>query len=209
MSVKIGLVSDVHATGAPLKEALSLFKQEGVDTVFCAGDIAGYGEELDQTIELLLEDECQTILGNHDVWLLDNPAVEERKWIDPFFRKLPYVREKTIEGKYFYCVHGSPPRSLMDGIKLLDVQENISLYAKDLWTNYLDQFSIDVLVVGHTHQVFAERLGNTLVINPGSTKFNHTCAILCLPEMEVKVFPLSKKAPLKVWNWGMLRQKLF
>ena len=60
----------------------------------------------------------------------------------------------------------------------------------------------DVLVVGHTHQVYAEFIGNTLVVNPGSSVFNHCCAILRLPEMTVQMFPLSGKKIEKTWNWG-------
>ena len=49
-----------------------------------------------------------------------------------------------------------------------------------------------------------EQLGNILVINPGSTVFNHTCAVLSLPDMKVRIFPLSGKTPRKTWNWGMM-----
>ena len=77
---------------------------------------------------------------------------------------------------------------------------------KAQWKNALEKFDYDVLIVGHTHQVFSERLGNILIINPGSTKFNHTCAILTLPELTVQVFPLSNKEPLKVWHWGQMEQ---
>ncbi len=208
MSKKIGLISDVHATVAPLEEALSIFAREGVDSVFCAGDIAGYGEELDRTIGLLMENQCQTILGNHDVWLLNDPVAEDRRWHDIFFGRLASFREEIIEGKHFYGVHGSPPQSMMNGIKLLDQEGKVSLYAKEFWARYLVEFTIDVLIVGHTHQVFAEILGNTLVINPGSTKFNHSCAILSLPDMKIRFFPLSQKIPIKAWNWGMLRKKI-
>ncbi len=208
VSKKIGLISDVHATAGPLEEALSIFAKEGADTVFCAGDIAGYGEELDKTIEILMAHRCQTILGNHDVWLLNDPVEEERKWLDIFFRRLPSQWEETIEGKRCYGVHGSPPQSMMNGIKLLDQEGEVSLYEKEFWTRYLEEFTIDVLIVGHTHQVFAEMLGNTLVINPGSTKFNHSCAILSLPEMKIQFFSLSKRIPIKAWNWGMIRRKL-
>ena len=41
-----------------------------------------------------------------------------------------------------------------------------------------------------------------LVINPGSTQFNHTCMILTLPEMTVQTFALQGKDPVKSWNWG-------
>ena len=91
----------------------------------------------------------------------------------------------------------------MDGIKLLDLNGDLILEQKQHWTERLEGFDYDVLVVGHTHQVFAEQLGRTLAINPGSTKFNHCCAVLTLPDMRFQLFSLSNKAPQKVWNWGM------
>ena len=51
MSTRIGLISDPHATAAPVAEALSLFKAAEVDSIFCAGDIAGYGNELEATLD--------------------------------------------------------------------------------------------------------------------------------------------------------------
>ncbi len=203
MSTKIGLISDVHATTAPLRDALSIFQQEDVDIILCAGDIAGYGNELNQTIELLIKSECRMIIGNHDVWLLSSPVNEEEKRAETFFKKLPFVLELTVEGKYLYVVHASPPHSYMRGIKLMDEYGNVLLNQIEQWTSHLKKFEYDVLIVGHTHQVFAEQLGRTLLISPGSTKFNNTCMILSLPDMEVQVLPLLNKTPLKVWNWGM------
>ena len=72
----------------------------------------------------------------------------------------------------------------------------------ELWTQQLAGYGCDVLVVGHSHQVFAEWLGDTLVVNPGSTVFNHSCAILQLPEMTVQLLPLSGKPIRKTWNWA-------
>ena len=42
MTTKIGLLGDVHATVDPVAEALAIFRDEGVDRVWCAGDVAGY-----------------------------------------------------------------------------------------------------------------------------------------------------------------------
>ena len=53
MSYKIGLISDVHAAAKPVSEALSIFRKNNVDEVFCLGDIAGYGDELKETVQLL------------------------------------------------------------------------------------------------------------------------------------------------------------
>ena len=202
MSTRIGLISDPHATAAPVAEALSLFKAAGVDRIFCAGDIAGYGKELEQTLDLLIEGDCRAVIGNHDLWFVQDSADKQRTRTGTFFSTLPSVLELGIEGKKLYMVHASPPRSYMEGIKLLDEWGEILAERKQEWSERLQGFEYDVLVVGHTHQVFAERLANTLVINPGSTKFNHSCAILDLPGLEFRVLPLSGQKVVKTWNWG-------
>jgi putative phosphoesterase len=201
-TIKIGLISDVHATPAPLEEALSIFRRMGVETILCAGDIAGYGEVLDETVELLIANGCQSIFGNHDLWFLEEAQDESASRAHTWLGGLPAVLEKLIQGKKLYMVHASPPYDCMEGIKLLDEYGNLLPGQKQEWTERLAGFDYDVLVVGHTHQVFAERLGGTLVVNPGSTKFNHSCAVLSFPSLEFEVFPLSNQPVVKTWNWG-------
>lgn len=203
MPQKIGLIGDIHATSAPVAEALALFHKQGVDRIFCTGDIAGYGEELDQSISLLKQSNCQSILGNHELWFMDRHPENKASDTFRFFSRLPRFLSLTIEDKDLYFVHASPPQSMMKGIQLLDETGQVMSDQKKIWEKYLTNFAYDVLVVGHTHQVFIEKLGSTLVINPGSTKFNHACAILSLPDMTCQIHALSGKTPLTVWNWGM------
>jgi len=202
VSTRIGLISDPHATAAPVAEALSLFKAAGVNRVLCAGDIAGYGNQLEETLDLIIAADCCAISGNHELWYLEDSADKPETRTHTFFNKLPSVLELVIEGKKLYMVHASPPRSYMEGIKLLNERGELLPDRKQGWGERLQGFEHDVLVVGHTHQVFAERLADTLVINPGSTKFNHSCAILELPGLEFQVLPLSGKQVVKTWNWG-------
>jgi putative phosphoesterase len=199
---RIGLITDVHATPGPLQEALSVFHRAGVDAVFCAGDIAGYGDQLDSTVDLLIAAECQAIYGNHDLWFLEDSVDKDESRTSRYLANLPAVLEREIEGKKLYMVHASPPRDYTDGIKLLDVRGDVLPDNRQAWSQRLQGFEHDVLVVGHTHQIFAERLCNTLVVNPGSTKFNHSCAILSFPELSFEVFSLSGQAAVKTWNWG-------
>ncbi|MDH3899976.1 MAG: metallophosphatase family protein [Gammaproteobacteria bacterium] len=198
----IGLLSDVHATPAPVAEALSIFEQTGVEQVFCAGDIAGYRDRLEETIALLSENRCRTILGNHDLLYLDHYADDLDNAAVTFFRQLPASITATIAGKRVYMVHAHPPDACHGGIKLLDRYGQVQPDRVAHWTERLATFSCDVLVVGHTHQVFAEQVGQTLVVNPGSSAFNNSCAILRLPEMSVQMFPLSGKVIERTWNWG-------
>jgi putative phosphoesterase len=207
MTVRIGLISDPHATPGPVREALSIFRDEGVETVLCAGDIAGYGNDLESTVAILIENQCQVIMGNHDLWWLEAASDWWPNPVATYLRKLPMAVELVAERKKVYMVHGSPPQSLMHGIKLLNEQAVPIQSEKKFWSDTLDNSPFDVLVVGHTHQVFAEQLGQVLVINPGSTLFNHTCAILTLPELDVQLLPLSARTPVLSWNWGQIRDE--
>jgi len=198
----IGLISDVHATPAPIEEALSIFEQASVKHIFCAGDIAGYGDQLEQSIALLAESGCQTILGNHDLLYLDHYKDDVDNEAVAFFRRQTISLSMTIAGKRIYMVHAQPPNECHGGIKLLNKEGEVQPDRVAFWTDELKTFDCDVLVVGHTHQVFAEQVGDILVVNPGSSAFNHSCAILSLPEMTVQLFPLSDKKIEKTWNWG-------
>ncbi len=207
MTKKIGLISDVHASCTPLQEALSLFRREQVDQIICAGDIAGYFEELEPTIDLLLEYECASITGNHDQAYVASHADETETKPYRFLNALPETLEYEIEGRSIYVVHAHPPASQHGGIKLLDVEGELIPEQMAYWERQLEDANWDVLIVGHTHQVFTETLGDVLVVNPGSTQFNHTCMILNLPDMTVETFALEGKQPLKSWNWGKFVHK--
>ena len=202
LSTRIGLLSDVHATPEPVAEALALFKSRGVDRILCPGDIAGYGADLDHTVALLVEHDCPAVLGNHEIWHLEKHEADEETLASRWFGSLPRALQLTIAGKHLYMVHASPPDSVRGGIRLLDIDGNLIEAEKARWAKQLQGFQHDVLLVGHTHQVFCEQLAKTLVINPGSTLFNHTCAILSLPEMALEWFSLSGRRPVKSWNWA-------
>ena len=199
---KIGLISDVHATPEPVAEALSIFARAGVDQVLCAGDVAGYMDQLEQTISLLVEGKCQTIIGNHDLLYLDHHEDEPSNQAIAYLKQLPASYETLIEDNSLYMVHAQPPDSCHGGIKLLNKDAEVQMDKVEQWSKKLHDFNYDVLVIGHTHQVFAEFLGGTLVVNPGSTAFNNSCAILRLPELTVEVFALCGKPVVKTWNWG-------
>ena len=199
---RIGLLSDVHASPAPVAEALALFECAGVDEVWCAGDIAGYHTELAQTVDLLAAGGVRAVCGNHDLRYLDacgdagGPAAA---WL----AGLPACCDAAIAGRRVYMVHAEPP-DICDGagIRLLDAAGRVRPERAAHWGQVLAGCGYDVLVVGHTHQVFAERLGSTLVVNPGSSAFNHACAILHLPALRVEVLPLSGRPVQRYWNWS-------
>lgn len=204
MTTRIGLISDVHSSPAPLSQALDIFRREAVDEIICAGDIAGYYDTLAPTVELLVQSNCLAIVGNHDQSYLEKTAHEKESSIHSYLQKLPQTLELEVERKNIFVVHANPPSEQHGGIKLLDQQGETRQDRKDEWTETLKDFAYDVLIVGHTHQVYAEQLGKVFVVNPGSSVFNHSCMILSLPELSVQTFALGHQDITRCWNFGML-----
>ena len=204
MTTRIGLVSDVHASPVPLAQALKIFANEGVDQIICAGDIAGYYDTLEPTVELLEQSDCKAIAGNHDLSYLEKPAHDDDRRIREYLRNLPRKLDLEIEGKRILVVHANPPCEQHGGIRLLDQQGNPRADRRQEWDEKLSALEHDVLIVGHTHQVYALRLGGVLLVNPGSSVFNHSCMILSLPDLTVRNFGLGNRDIVKCWNFGML-----
>ena len=207
MPTRIGLVSDVHASPGPLRDALAVFAREGVDEIICAGDIAGYHDQLEPVIELLSNSGCQAIAGNHDLKYLARPESETSHEARAYLGKLPRRLDLEIEGRRILVVHASPPAELEGaGIRLLDPGGAVRPERRAEWEQRLIELSSEVLIVGHTHQVFAERIAGVLVANPGSTVFNHSCAILSLPDLTLRKYALGGNEIIDCWNFGMLRK---
>ena len=205
MARRIGLVSDVHSTPAALRDALEIFERERVDEIICAGDIAGYFDTLRPTVDLLKACRCRCIVGNHDQSYLEKSTASDDPIVIDFLRELPQTLDLEIEGCSVFVVHANPPSEQHGGIRLLDPQGRVRDERRQEWAERLAEFERDVLIVGHTHQVYAEELGGTFVVNPGSSAFNHSCMILTLPDLEVETFALQNRDIVYCWNFGMLR----
>ena len=219
MTTRIGLISDVHSSPDALAEALRIFTEKQVDDIICAGDIAGYYDTLLPTIRLLVRADCKTIIGNHDQsWLEKNTSQYkdvdgspdssyanslDSSEIRSYLQQLPQKLELVVEGKRLFVVHANPPSEQHGGIKLRNRYGEIVEERKAEWHHRLADFEYDVLIVGHTHQVYAEQLGRVLVINPGSVPFNHSCMILSLPDLRVETYALGDREITHCWNFSM------
>ena len=204
MTTRIGLISDVHSSPLPLQQALQIFEREAVDEIICAGDIAGYYDTLAPTVQLLQQSGCYAVLGNHDLEYLAQSPGDCEPAVTDYLQQLPQSLALEIEGKRLLVVHANPPAEQTGGIRLLDETGDVRPERRQEWIEKLAGIEHDVLIVGHTHQVYALQLGDVFVVNPGSSVFNHCCMILSLPDLGVREFALGSEEIVKCWNFGML-----
>jgi len=70
--VKRALISDIHSNLEALNAVLADIRQQGIDNIYCLGDVVGYGPNPRECIDQVMK--CAVcLLGNHDQGALFDP----------------------------------------------------------------------------------------------------------------------------------------
>jgi predicted phosphodiesterase len=69
--LNIAVLSDVHGNLPAFRAVLEDIESEGLDTLWCLGDLVGYGAKPDECVELAAERCAVCLAGNHDLGVLD------------------------------------------------------------------------------------------------------------------------------------------
>jgi len=154
--VKIALISDVHGNLEALRAVLEDIRQQAISTIYCLGDVIGYGPNPRECLDLIKQKTQLCILGNHDqaamfdpdgfnpvalraiYWTRDqlegagaNQAATNARW--DYLGELPRMKE---DGDYLF-VHGSVreptneyvfPEDVYDGRKIQELFRRLNKY---------------------------------------------------------------------------------
>ena len=146
------VLSDIHGNRHAFEAALAAVAREGVDAVWCLGDVVGYGADPDACCRLAREACDLCLVGNHDLAVRGDIPLHEfsigarlaaewtREVIDPdhleFLRSLPPMLVDRPVGLY----HASPRDPVWEYV--------LSTLLADLC---LDSQRHRVCFVGHSH----------------------------------------------------------
>lgn len=160
--MRIGIVSDVHCNHEALRIALD--RMGDVDELLCAGDAVYQFRFSNEVMQILRERDARCILGNHEDVLLGKWGEGARAADGVRSENLEYMAahdyklETTLaNGKTLVMVHGSPWEPY-----------NEYIYPNSPAISRLGDIGADYVILGHTHYQMAERVGRSLIINPGS-----------------------------------------
>ena len=173
--MRVAFVSDVHSNLHALRAAMEHAEAQGVEQVYCLGDIVGYNANPNECIELLRKHDVHAVMGNHD-WASTegdtrgfNPfavaGVEHSRRVltEPnkaWLRGLPSERRATWDGHAMAMYHGSPRDPLLEYVFPFTDPRALDDLAKAAG-------SPRIVALGHTH--LPMRLDHrTLFLNPGS-----------------------------------------
>jgi uncharacterized protein len=145
--VKIGVVSDTHDDIENTKKAINIFNTMKVDHVLHAGDYVFPGM-ISLFKKLNKETKFYGVRGNNDGELMgitrQFDALKNSQFLNEFGKLL-------ISSKKIGIYHGTN---------------------SDLSGSLIESQLFDILILGHTHNKRIEKMGKTLVLNPGSLNRN-------------------------------------
>ncbi|MBQ6135101.1 MAG: metallophosphoesterase family protein [Bacilli bacterium] len=188
---KIAVISDVHGNYQALLAVMNDIQKKGISYIICLGDIIGKGVNSRKCIDLI-RSKCNVVLmGNVDDRFCDDPEkfrddAEEYQRIKyyqslltkediDFFHNLPLFTEFYLSGNLVRLFHSSmnDPYPTLTNYEL-DFRKKYDLFCPD---NVHSKEVADIVVYGHIHYHFLEKIYGKTLMNCGSVGCSG-CAVL-------------------------------
>jgi putative phosphoesterase len=169
--MRLAVIADVHSNIHALRAASDIIRGRGPGMVVCAGDVVGYGAFPDECCAAVQGMCGRCIAGNHD-----RSAVSgDFSGMNPFAAAaMIWTAGRLGEGARGFLASLAPScRFEADGVQVAvfhgsprDPDEYV--HEEAVTEETLRGTGSDMVVMGHTHVPYAKRLGDGLVVNPGS-----------------------------------------
>lgn len=179
---KIAIISDIHGNLEALKSVLDDIKGRNINRIFCLGDIIAKGTHQQECVNLVREN-CEVIIkGNCEDYFTSNIDLSAKSkqesdrilWNKSkiteedakFLRNLPYCYEFYMSGRLVRLVHAHPEKidKFAGNIDRIDRLYELFLPSP----NTISDKKADVLIYGHIHTQYVQKIYNRVIINIGS-----------------------------------------
>lgn len=181
--MRIAIISDIHGNLEALNATIKDIEKKNVDKIFCLGDTIGKGIHPTECLKIVRE-KCEVILkGNNDRFFSEEHNESEQiseinkkrivwnnslisKSDKEFLRKLPFSYEFYMSGSLIRIFHATPKRDNFAIINENSAQVKYEMFMPTEKT--LSQEKADVVIYGHIHHPYMDKIYNRTLINIGS-----------------------------------------
>jgi predicted phosphodiesterase len=96
--VKVAIISDIHSNREALDAVLAHIDSQGHETIYCLGDVVGYGPEPEYCVDRVRE-RCQLcLMGNHD-----DALFRDASDFNPHARSAIEFTRRRMEPAWYAC----------------------------------------------------------------------------------------------------------
>lgn len=180
--MKIAVISDIHGNLEALKSTIEDIQKKEVDKIICLGDIIAKGIHPNECVDLIKKYCDVVIQGNCDRHFskkhdLENiPEIEQKriKWNQSiitkenlkYLNKLPFCYELYISGSLVRFFHATPKQDNIAILNVDSIETKYNMFKSS--ENTISKNDADVVIYGHIHHPYMDRLYNKTLINVGS-----------------------------------------
>jgi protein phosphatase len=180
--LKIAVISDIHGNLEALKSTIEDIQKKEVDKIICLGDIIAKGIHPNECVDLIKKYCDVVIQGNCDRHFskkhdLENiPEIEQKriKWNQSiitkenlkYLNKLPFCYELYISGSLVRFFHATPKQDNIAILNVDSIETKYNMFKSS--ENTISKNDADVVIYGHIHHPYMDRLYNKTLINVGS-----------------------------------------
>lgn len=171
--LEIVFIADIHSNIEALEAVLK--KTKG-STIYCLGDLVGYGANPNEVIELIRSQNIKSIMGNHDFAVqsgnmsyLNPRAALAIKWTRKnltednlnLLSTLPKVLRINRDNKRILLFHATPEDPIFGDY----IHPETDPFK---FQSYATEYEEEIIGLGHLHVPYIYRQLDKLIFNPGS-----------------------------------------
>lgn len=180
--MKIAIISDIHGNLEALNTVFNDIHSRGIDTIYCLGDTIAKGSHPLECLHLVKEN-CSVVLrGNCDEYYSTVSDVSDKTPLQAkriewnrsllnedaisYLKNLPYCHEFYLSGRLVRLLHAHPEAidKFAGNIDTIDHIYRLVLPSE----HTISQDKADILVYGHIHTPYVQKVYNRYIINTGS-----------------------------------------
>jgi len=181
--MKIAIISDIHGNLEALRTTFKDIEKRNVDKIICLGDIIMKGVHSAECIQLVRQ-KCDIVLrGNCDrhfseehadinnfpeqeqkriEWMKKTLSTEDREYLF----KLPFCYEFYMSGSLIRLFHATPQADDKTVLNVDTIETKFKMFLPSIKTP--SQQMADVVICGHIHHPYLDKIYNKTIINVGS-----------------------------------------
>lgn len=181
--MKIAIISDIHGNLEALKETFKDIEKRNVDKIICLGDTIAKGVHSKECLNLVKE-KCDIVIqGNTDEYFsmeyndISNLPEQEQKRIKwnqslitdedrHYLLGLPYCYEFYMSGSLVRLFHATPTVNNKAIVNFDSIETKLQMFVPSEKT--CTQNVADVVIYGHIHHPYLDKIYNKTLINVGS-----------------------------------------